>query len=520
MRGFIVCAAIVFSLLPLCAGAQSVTGLLQKHRAYAGWSSAGDGVPSWKATGTRTHGGAVDTFTEARRGMLFHDTVSTRQGLTDETGFSGRYVWHGDANHFWSVQLGRAAQAAIAWDIVVDEAAATFEPSLQGTANIDGTSAAILRIQPKGLVPIDLYEDPASGAFIRVVVAPESPQSRTFDNITYAVLPDGKRIVNGWRDGDLRYNIERIDRNAAISDADLQISPKTASWTYGSAPLEVATVSDNAHYVRIGASVNGRSGVFLLSTATPSIILFDNFARAAGVQDLGTSDFSPYLGNSMFAGYSRVSTLQAGSAVLHNVVVQRIVSPNTQLAGVLGYDFFADAIVGIDLVHQRMNVQDPLKNAAVPGDNGYAFPLDLTNFTPDIALALPHGEAHPTIDTGLGGFMILSQTLRDRGMIAGHDVSSEASVGFGGWGATGDPIAKTGLRITYTSWNNTTTSGVCMETDALTVGPYTYQNPSVCLGGSNVFGNDGGLIGLDFLRHFNWIVDYPHAQFVVTPNGQ
>jgi len=42
----------------------------------------------------------------------------------------------------------------------------------------------------------------------------------------------------------------------------------------------------------------------------------------------------------------------------------------------------------------------------------------------------------------------------------------------------------------------------------------------VLAGQSRVFGPDGGAVGLDFLRHFNQTIDYPHSRFLVTPNNQ
>ncbi len=75
------------------------------------------------------------------------------------------------------------------------------------------------------------------------------------------------------------------------------------------------------------------------------------------------------------------------------------------------------------------------------------------------------------------------------------------------------------MNYDYTAWNGATSTGQCIDTPKIDVGPYTYENPPVCFAGTNIFGDDGGSIGLDFLRHFTWSVDYPHSRFVLTPNG-
>ncbi len=347
------------------------------------------------------------------------------------------------------------------------------------------------------------------------------PGEKTFDAIGYRRLANGRSVIAAWSEGDVRYQFDTIEP-AAVADADLQPAPSQASWTYSTQPsgFALATQNDNEHLLRVIASVNGHSGIFLISTATPSIILYDDFARQAGVEPLGTSDFSPYVGNVQFTGYARTATIKIGAASLHNAIVQRIESPGNRLAGVLGYDFFADAIVNVQLDKQSMEILDPHDSPPALPAGGYAFPIDLTDRTPVITLTLEHGSARPALDTGLGGFMILAQALRDNGDISGHDITSEAAVGFGGQGATGDPIATQGLNITYTAWNGASTSGTCISAAQIFVGPYKYENPPVCFGGSSVFGNDGGAVGIDFLRHFNWTIDYPHARFSVTPNGQ
>ena len=447
--------------------------------------------------------------------------LSTSGGVTDETGFSGRYAWRADENHFWHVVLGRASESAIAFDIVRSEAVQQFQATIQGQTNVGGATCAALRIQPAGLAPIDLYEDTASGAFREIVVAPGSPDAQTFDAVEYKTLANGRNVIDAWRTDGAFYKLRSINVQP-VADGDLQPQPAAAAWTFAadSSPLMFATDPDASQAARVTASVNGHTGIFLLSTNTPSIVLYDDFARQAGIEPLGTADFSPYIGNSMFVGYARVSTVTVGGATLHNVVIQRIASPGMRVAGVLGYDFFANAVVDVDIARQRIRIEDPRTYQPSQAPGSFAFPVDLTNRVPVIAMDVDRGVAHPTIDTGLGGFMMLSQALRDSGRINGQDLNSQAAVRFGGVGATGDPIVNQGVRVTYTAWNTATTSGSCIGVNRIAVGPYKYENPPICFGGSNVFGMDGGLIGLDFLRHFNWTIDYPHARFILVPNNE
>ena len=58
-----------------------------------------------------------------------------------------------------------------------------------------------------------------------------------------------------------------------------------------------------------------------------------------------------------------------------------------------------------------------------------------------------------------------------------------------------------------------------MRLNEIQIGPYRYQKALSCFAANDAFGIDGGLLGFDFLRHFNWTFDYPHNRVVLTPNG-
>lgn len=523
MRVVFMFAVLLAGLFPMAANADDAGSLLAKHKAFTGWDSADTSMASWHLTGTRTHGGARDAFEEYRSGVAFRDRIATPAGISDQRGFTGRYVWHADENGFWSPVLGRQAQAAIAWQLVRTEMLGAYAPQVVGQATVDGKPATILQIEPKGLVATDIYEDPETGAFLRVVVAPGAVGSTTYDDITYTAASSGKKIVGGWTVDNSRYAVSDATVGG-VATSDLVAPPPQASWTYSDkpTPLTMAALDSNMRQIQVVATVNGHSGTFILGTNTPSIVLYSPFAAAAGVKNVGSSDFSPYLGNPQFAGYGHAQTLQVGDAVLHNVTVQEVTDASEKLAGVLGYDFFAQAVVDVDLGRHTLKVEDPRTSAPQPPAGSYTFPLDLSQGVPAVSITLPSGAvAHPVLSSDLSGFMLLSQALYDSGKIGGHQITNTDASYFGNSaGALGDPISMSRASLMYTAWNGASTSGICMITTQVNVGPFQYQNPPVCLGGINVFGDDGGLVGLDFLRHFDWIVDYPRQQFTLAPNGQ
>ncbi|HET9097148.1 MAG TPA: retropepsin-like aspartic protease, partial [Candidatus Baltobacteraceae bacterium] len=403
------------------ARADDGAALLLKHRSFAGWDASNASMSSWHAKGARTHGGSTDTFEQYRRGVVFRDRLATPSQVSDEIGFTGGYVWHADENAFWQVVHGRAAQAAVEWSLVQAEALAGLPAQVAGQADVAGTRCEIVRLQPKGLVAMDVYEDPKTGAFLRVVVAPGAVGETVFDDIQYTAGPAGGKVISSWTTPQGRYRISNFEQGAATSD--LVAPPSAALWKYSNAaaPLVISALDLNERQVWVHASVNGHEGTFLLDTNAPSIILFDPYASDAGLENLGPSDFSPYVGNPQFEGYARARTLQVGQAVLNNVVVEKIDAPSSKLAGVLGYDAFAHAAVHVDLVKQTLQIEDPRTYASAQPAGSYTFPIDLTDRVPAITMTLPGGAiAYPVLDSDLSGFMLLSQALYDSGKVGGH----------------------------------------------------------------------------------------------------
>ena len=112
------------------------------------------------------------------------------------------------------------------------------------------------------------------------------------------------------------------------------------------------------------------------------------------------------------------------------------------------------------------------------------------------------------IDTGDDFFVILPHELEKKNLAlvntftVGQRFVVEQMVHFGGVDGSGTDAAK------------------CVRLNEIQIGPYRYQKALSCFAPNDAFGSDGGLIGFDFLRHFNWTFDYPHGKLVLTPNGQ
>jgi hypothetical protein len=510
----------------ISASGNDASGLLAKHAQYAGWQTGDPSVQGWNVSGTRTNGHASDTFAEKRSGIAYRDTLTAAGGrVSIESGFTGTMFWETDPNGFLVKQSGIPAEVAFDLNLIRGESLSSISDStVTGSARIRGTNTTIVTLKPAGAPPMDIYEDPDSGAFLQAIVDPNGPARTVVSIDAYADVAPGKKIISQWTVGSAQYTLASMSA-AHVADNDLIAPQPTATWTFGdqAVPVDLFDLSAGTqrYQPRVNVTVNGVTGVFVLDTGTQSIVLFGNFAGRAGVTAIDGADFSPFAGNPRYMGYGLVNTLTAGNSTLHNVMVERIADPNNRIAGLLGYDFYAAIIAEVDLSSRRMQIYNPasIQPAVAPG--AFAFPIDLTKRRPVIGMRLS-GKAYgfPYFSTGEPYFMLLSQRLRESGAVSASDMSTEhfnpkaGSRGFFGTMIESDPV-----QLGYTDYTGATGVGNCVLLNEALIGPYRYQSPPLCFVGSGVFGEDGGAIGNDFLRHFDWTIDYPDAKFVLTPNN-
>jgi len=500
------------------------SALLAKHTHYTGWQAGDPSVQGWTGAGTRTNGHALDTFAEKRSGIAYRDTLTAAGGhISEQMGFTGTMLWESDPNGYMVKQSGKPAQVAYDLNIIRGETLSSIpDMAVTGSAQVRGTATRILHVKPSGAPPMDIYEDPNSGAFLQAIIDPEGPARTVVSIDAYSDVAPGKKAVSQWTVGSIQYTFSAFAAGR-VSDTDLLPPQPTPTWTFGDAtvPVDLYDLSTQRYQPRVTLMVNGVSGVFVLDTGTPSIVLFGNFAGRAGITAFDSADFSPFNGNPRYQGYGLVKTLTAGNSTLHNVLVERIADPNNRIAGLLGYDFFAAIIAEVDLSSRRLQIFNPATIQPAITNGAFAFPIDLTSRRPVIGMRLSGKSfGFPYFSTGEPYFMLLAQRLRETGAVSASDLSTEhfnpkaGTRGFFGTMIESDPV-----QLGYSDYTGAFGVGNCVLLHEALIGPYRYQSPPLCFVGSGVFGDDGGAIGNDFLRHFDWTIDYPDAKFVLTPNN-
>lgn len=467
----------------------TAAALLAKHRAYVGWQYGDGTFASMRISGdvTNEKGERTTSFVSLSRGLLVHDiyTMISRGNVVEHTGFTGSLFWNSDYNGFTTPLYGGAAKYQASLTVLGLEGTSELPAIYRGGTTIDGKPLAIVRVTLKNADAIDLYEDPTTGAYVQATVDPGGGYQQTIHIVSYVDVLPGKKMISAFRMGmdSALHTYRKFELNVPVSDADLHPPTATARWTFGG-PKPVP-VSLHKNRIIIEAAVNGVKGRFILDTGASAIVLDDQFAERAGATVVGgVGEAVSFNGRTVRTHTRHVSSIAVGGATLNNVFVD---SEDFRAHdyrgldregydGLMGYDLFAGAVVKLNVYESNLAVLDPATD--LTGAPGVAFPVDLSRRIPAIPMTVNASVPVETIlDTG-----------NPREAFLSYDLARRYHLRLG--------------------------SPVCGNIETLQVGPITYSGQPVCL---ENFGADM-LVGYDFLKHFNYVFDYPHGRLFLAPN--
>ncbi len=520
---------VTLTFFPVLAGAATPTELLAKHKAFMGWVAGDPSVPGVRLT---IEPGAVAAtidkpltaeenaqralrIRQVFRGLLMRNTEDYGK-ITVSSGFTGRIFWRSNVNANTVTLFDDDAREALSDDIIESNAVTQLGGTSRGSARVRERAVEIVRVDPQNAFPIDCYIDPASGELLRYVIRPDDRYDRIEVQVEgYKEIAPGKRVIGITRRGKSRRTLEVTSAAIAtdIKDTDFVPPEPTSSWTFGTgAPFPITEavrygLIGSGRSIQFRARFNGVEGNFLLDSGASGIVLYKSIADRLNLTSLAATGYTGVNGGFVAAREVKIDSLMIGDNVLHDVIVQTSGQPLTDLDGIIGYDFFAQAIVDVDLVKKTMAVYDPAKTDVHVEKGAVAFPVNLSSRTPQMPVRFSGGAtAHPIFDSGDDFFVLLSDDMRNSGKI----VALAQKL-----------IGDIDLRIVFGGVDGSAEgSAPCVRLNRVDVGPYGYENVPVCFGNPAVFGKDGGLVGFDFLRHFNWTFDYPEGKLVLTPNGR
>jgi hypothetical protein len=413
-------------------------------------------------------------------GAAFRQSVKRldQDYTTSEQGFTGNVFWQCFASGFTVPVYGEAAKAMAAYTMLLMEGTSGLSGVSKGQRSMDGKTVQLVHVAMEHVDPIDLYIDPATGAYVAATIDPDGPSEETFHIVSYADVAPGKKAIGSYRIDDSKhlYSNDHFEPNAEVTADELHPPKPSATWSFASAASVPIRLTHDR--ILVDATVNGVKGTFILDTGSDAIRLDDKFADRAHVAILKGSTTSYSIYDETHDRLRKVDTIDFGNASMQNALAysedfERYGYKGLDdegYAGLMGFDFFAGAIVKLDIYDSKMTILDPSSfDASVPG---IPIMTDLTDGELTVPMRLDNAiDVNALLDTGNPGEILFSYALVKK----------------------------------HLPFNPRT----------MALGPIQY---SVGTWDSCCFGANYALLGYDFLKHFDLILDYPHGRIFMTPN--
>jgi predicted aspartyl protease len=550
MRYLSACALVLALLAPAVSSAQQggdAASLLALHRSYVGWQF-GDGTFSTLRIAGRVRpaqGDAADasrSWTTLETGAVFRTTgFDPESGGWSDYGYTGRIFWESDRNGFTHPDYSARQAFEISQTALFAEGTTEVSSALQSPSQIDGTSYAVVRVQPPHGDTIDVYVDPSSGAYRRAVIDPGGAYQTTYDILGYTTVLPGKRMIQTYRiNGSSNVDeFATIDANAPITPEELHPPAPTATWTFTNAQPFHVTMGATA--ILVDATINGVIGHFVVDSGASDILLTDDFANSAHLPITGAgagtaSSFGPQLRMHT----RRVDTFTIGGNTLHNVQVEtggnNIIANATNyqeaqgtqiINGYIGFPLFAAAIVTLNLSDKTMSIADP-SGTSVDRSTGYVAAPDLSQDIPVVPVLIDNRvTVNANLDMGNGGFVVLSQPLVDEHhipILANEGTLSNA--GMPNIGINSNMSPDSGNQMEDYMQSHVVAEGVggtrevqrCSNVASIALGPIVYQSSYACVSPSLT--GDFVIMGYSFLKNFDYVFDYPEGVMILKPHAQ
>jgi hypothetical protein len=463
--------------------------LLAKHRAFVGWQFGDGTFKTMRITGTMVNekGEKAERFVAVYAGLIYQTTSTWLQkdNITEHDGFTGKLFWYSSMNGFTTPVYEDLAKYLASFTVLLQEGASELPARFVKEASVDGKTAEVVRVTLYDGDPIDCYVDPDTGAFLQAVIDPDGAYESMVHILGYQEIAPRKKMIASYRFGDDKDVLrnDTVEPNVVVTPDDFHPPTPTATWTFGDGNAVPITLKGAR--ILVDATVNGVKGRFILDTGSDGIVLDDQFADRAKVTALRVNGEAETMSGTIPTRVRSADTIGIGGATLHNTLVfsqdfRRSDYRGLDWAGydgLIGYDLFAGAIVKLDIYGSKLTIADPASDTS--SQTGVPLLVDLSDGIPAIPMTYAKRIAvNAILDTGSPGTALIR-----RDVLRNHHISTSH----------------------------------CGSVESLTIGPITYMSPTQCTWGLP-FGTKDVLLGLDFLRHFDYVFDYPHGRMFMTPN--
>jgi hypothetical protein len=359
-----------------------------------------------------------------------------------------------------------------------------------------------LEITADGGVPETLWIDPQGGLPLRLEYLDGDGSSYVdySDWRTVRGRPIAFRAVQ--TDGDHAYDIVQQTMSVTIDGpVDRALFTPLHSRVIGTDRVHTVPLLERDGHVGTMVQIAGRNWFFLLDTGSQSILVDNRVLRAAGVTASGAMEVR---GAARSGGLqtAQLPRLSIDGATMDDVVVSAMDIGSglrgVRIDGILGYPFFASALVEMDFAHRVLRFGPP--GSFVPRGTKLALDVDreLAETTARVAGRL---DAPFIVDTGNSAEMLLYRPFLEAhpGIVA-PSTSAAWNFGIGGGNA--------GYRTVL---------------DRLELGGVTlyHRDVNVVLATQGAFADriDAGNLGLGTLRNFDLTFDLGDASLYLQPGA-
>lgn len=372
-----------------------------------------------------------------------------------------------------------------------------------GWGDVNGVRVWRLEVRASGGEPETLWIDPASGLPLRL-------EYLDGDGPSYVEYGDWREVAGRkmpfrevLTDGDRRFDTVQQTTSVVIDrpvdrSAFAPLQPRLLATDH----VHVVPLVERDGHVGVTVRCAGRDWFFLLDTGAQSILVDSAVVKAANVESQGAMEVR---GATRSGGLSiaTLPSLAIDGAAMNDVVVSALdLGANTggrlHVDGILGYPFFASALVEMDFAHHLMRFGPPGSFAP----QGTRVALDVDRELAEASFRANDIEAPFIVDTGNAGEMLLYRPFVDAHPgIVPFSRTSSWNFGIGGSNAA--------YRTTLDALD---IAGIALY----------HRSVDVVLAREGAFADrvDAGNVGLGVLKNFVVTFDLDRAAMYLTPSAE
>jgi len=359
------------------------------------------------------------------------------------------------------------------------------------TKSIDERPAIGIEVRATGGEPETLWFDAANGLIVRLEYldgdGPTTVDLRDYRSVEGLLVA----YTTVTSDGDTAFDIVETTTSVLVNKpVDPAHFALLRSRVLLGSGVQVLPLEERGGHYYVRVKVNGKPYIFLIDTGAQSLLLDSHVAKELAIPEEGSLEVR---GTARGGGLHTVhiASFSVGDLHLDDIVASSLdiggsAAGALRFDGILGYPFFAAALVELDFGKKSMRVGAP--GSFTP--RGERVPIELDRAIPEATLGVNgHYRAPFIIDTGSSSDVLLFRWFVDLhpGVVP---FTAQQGLNYGLGGAT---------------------SAYRSSLDELTIGstPMYHRYTDVMLANQGAFADrsDAGNVGLGVLRNFVLTLD-------------